>query len=49
MNAEFLAEISHFEKKFEYIPESALMLFYKYNEKQELILYKKYVEEYVHP
>ena len=41
--------IQHFEKKFEYIPESALLLFYKYNEKQESILFDKYKEEYLKP
>lgn len=41
--------IQHFEKKFEYIPETALLLFYKYNEKQESILFDNYKEQYLKP
>ena len=39
--------INHFENKFDYVPSSARLLFYKYNNKQERMLFKKYKEEYI--
>ena len=38
--------IRHFEKKFDYVPSSAQMLFNEYNVRQERMLYEKYREEY---
>ena len=39
--------IKHFEKKFDYIPSSAQLLFNEYNSKQERMLYEKYKDEYI--
>ena len=36
--------IKHLEKKFNYVPSSAQLLFYKYNNKQERMLFEKYME-----
>lgn len=38
--------ITHFERKFNYIPSSAHLLFDKYNHKQEQILFDQYLNEY---
>ncbi|MCK5102409.1 MAG: hypothetical protein KAI99_12850 [Cyclobacteriaceae bacterium] len=38
--------IKHFEKKFNYVPTSAQLLFYNYNNKQERLLFEKYKEEF---
>lgn len=38
--------ITHFERKFNYIPSSAHLLFDKYNAKQEQILFDAYLKEY---
>lgn len=38
--------ISHFERKFNYIPSSAHLLFDKYNTKQEQMLFDQYLDEY---
>jgi hypothetical protein len=38
--------IRHFEKKFNYIPTSAQMLFNEYNVKQEKMLFENYLKEY---
>lgn len=38
--------IMHFEKKFDYVPSSAQLLFNEYNMKQEKMLYQKYREKY---
>jgi len=39
--------IKHFEKKFDYIPSSAQLLFNEYNSKQERMLFEKYKDEYI--
>ena len=38
--------IAHFERKFNYIPSSAHLLFDKYNNKQEQMLFNQYLNEY---
>lgn len=38
--------IKHFENKFNYVPPSAQLLFNEYNDKQERILFEKYLEEF---
>lgn len=38
--------IKHFEKKFNYIPPSAQMLFNEYNVRQEKMLFENYLKEY---
>lgn len=38
--------IKHFEREFNYVPTAARLLFYKYNLKQEMMLFEKYKEEY---
>jgi len=38
--------ISHFEKKFSYVPSSARLLFNEYNNLQEKMLYDKFKEKY---
>lgn len=39
--------IHHFEKKFNYIPSSAQLLFNEYNTKQEKMLFEKYKKEFL--
>lgn len=39
--------IQHFESKFNYVPNSAQLLFNEYNTKQESMLFQKYKEEYL--
>ncbi|MCG8311079.1 MAG: hypothetical protein MI975_27075 [Cytophagales bacterium] len=39
--------IKHFEKKFDYIPSSAQLLFNEYNTRQEQMLFEKYKKEYI--
>ena len=39
--------IKHFEKKFDYVPSAAQMLFYKFNSKQERMLFERYKEDYL--
>lgn len=38
--------IAQFEKKFNYVPSSARLLFNEYNDLQEKMLYDKFKEEY---
>ena len=38
--------IKHFERKFEYVPSSAQVLFHEFNSKQESMLYEKYKQKY---
>ena len=38
--------IKHFERKFDYVPPSAQLLFYEFNNRQERILFEKYLEEF---
>jgi hypothetical protein len=38
--------IKHFEKKFDYIPPSAQLLFNEYNMRQESMLFDDYKKEY---
>ncbi len=38
--------INHFERKFDYVPSSARLLFNEYNNKQEKMLFKKFQEAY---
>jgi hypothetical protein len=38
--------IKHFEKKFDYIPPAAQLLFNEYNLKQERMLFEDYMNEY---
>ena len=38
--------IKHFEKKFNYVPPSAQLLFNDYNTKQESMLFRNYNEEF---
>ena len=39
--------IQHFKRKHNCIPESAFLLFYKYNTKQEALLFDEYKEKYL--
>ena len=47
----YLAElnkiIQHFERKFDYIPSSAQLLFNEYNSKQEQMLFEAYKKKYL--
>lgn len=47
---EYISELNdiirHFEKKFDYIPSSAQLLFNEYNMKQEKMLFEKYKEDF---
>ncbi len=38
--------IKHFEKKFDYVPPAAQLLFNEYNMKQERMLFEDYLNEY---
>lgn len=38
--------IKQFERQFNYVPASARLLFYRYNLKQEMMLFEKYKEEF---
>jgi len=38
--------IKHFEKKFDYVPPAAQLLFNEYNMKQERMLFEDYMNEY---
>ena len=38
--------IRHFEQKFHYVPDEALLLFNEYNQKQEKMLFDKFQEEF---
>lgn len=37
----------HFERKFDYVPSSAQLLFNEYNSRQERMLFENYLEEYI--
>jgi hypothetical protein len=39
--------IHHFERKFNYIPTSAQLLFDEYNTKQEKMLFEKYKDDFL--
>ena len=39
--------IHHFERKFDYIPTSAQLLFDEYNTKQEKMLFEKYKDDFL--
>ena len=39
--------IHHFEKKFNYIPNSAQLLFNEYNTRQEKMLFEKYKNDFL--